>query len=259
MFALLIPLSAYANDESLETSQKSEVYLATIPKSGTHLMQKTMKLLNVELSYALEPGTNNSQPHLTHYLRLKNLDDLENVFSSKNKYIVTIRDPRDFMVSYVNWVMREQDRKVLPEWKALPMEKKLSQLISGKIPPKIDKFLWRDWHMENFFIARELMNRNLDNVLVLRFEDLVGTKGGGSDEKQYECLEKINLFLNLNYSKEQLDQICSSIWGGTGTFSNKKKKVGQWADLFKLKHISAFKKKYNNLLIDLGYESEPNW
>lgn len=259
VFVLVQSLFVSADAENVEVFEKNEVYLATIPKSGTHLVQKLMLMLDIELKYALEDKTNNPQPHLTHYLRINDIDKLEDVFSSKNKYIVSIRDPRDFMVSYINWVVREKDRKISSGWKSLSMEKKLSQLIKGNIPTKIDKFLWIDWHMENFFIASELMKKKLDNVLLLRFEDLIGSKGGGTDESQRESIKKICSFLDIEISGERLDGICSSLWGGTKTFGKSTKKVGQWVDEFQPKHVSLFKKNYNDLLVDLGYEDGPDW
>ncbi len=248
-----------AGTQTNEPAESPKVFVATVPKSGTHLLQKALAYLGIDAQYACNEQTGESLPHLTHYLRLKNIDKIKDFFSQDKKYIVTIRDPRDFTVSYINWVMQEKDRKALPKWKKMSMDRKLYQLITGKVSAKIDNFLWWNWHMENFYIAERLMKENMSNILVLRFEDLVGPNGGGSYEKQLDCVTQIATFAGLDLPQERLEEICSALWGGTTTFSGEKKKIAQWRNHFSKKHILLFKRKYNDLLIDLGYEKDSNW
>ncbi len=48
--------------------------------------------------------------------------------------------------------------------------------------------------------------------------------------------------------------------GNSATFDPKRpKKVGEWKHAFKPHQIAIFKEKYNHLLLELGYETDPNW
>ena len=57
-----------------------------------------------------------------------------------------------------------------------------------------------------------------EDVLTVRYEDLVGEKGGGSDKAQRETISKILQHIGRNYQNAELDILQSSLYGGTHTF-----------------------------------------
>ena len=104
------------------------------------------------------------------------------------------RDPRDVVTSRFNWqspknekvtnTMREFMKKV---YKHFPNDEAfLTSLIKG------EKFVNSDFTIgEKFRLSRGFLFHPA--VINIRFEDIVGEKGGGTDEKQ---LEMINLVIN---------------------------------------------------------------
>lgn len=57
-----------------------------------------------------------------------------------------------------------------------------------------------------------------DQVLTVRYEDLVGDQGGGSQETQIETIGKIFSFIGMSLSEMQIEEIAGSLYGGTHTF-----------------------------------------
>ncbi len=247
-----------ADVESQQRKTYSDVYVSTMPKAGTNLLFKALNLLEIDFKRKYDAKNNRLGSHLASMISVKNLKNIERAFDSKNKYIVLVRDPRDACISFINWVMREKDRKVDSDWKALPMRTKIHSLITESNSPE-QKALQSKFFLANFRIAQRLAEKKLENVLILHFEDLVGEMGGGTYEKQFQAVKSIVDFLDLKISDGKVSYACSKLWGGTGTFTKKRKKIGQWKDFFKPNHIRIFKRKYNDCLISLGYEKNRDW
>lgn len=245
------------------SSEQPKVYVATVPKAGTFLLIKALKLMNVDFygksgRYNEATWLQTGQAHLMHYIQSKEMEKLPEVFSSKNKYIVLYRDPRDFMISYLKWAALAKDRIILAEWRRVPFQDKISQAINETTPQRFNNFLaWKE-HFDNFYIVQELKKRNWDHVLMIKFEDLIGPKGGGSLKKQTEVLREIAKFLNIEITKRSIKKLQKALWGGTFTFTEEKQKVGQWKAHFTSQHIADFNNKHHSLLLDLGYEQDGN-
>ena len=101
--------------------------------------------------------------------------------------------------------------------------------------------------------------------LLIRFENLVGEKGGGSLNSQLEELKKIATFLNIPLSQDALSLIADELYGIesiqntalAATF--REGKIGAWRNTFKKEHKEEFKKRFNEYLIALGYEENDQW
>ena len=58
-------------------------------------------------------------------------------------------------------------------------------------------------------------------VLTIRFEDLVGAKGGGDDERQFDTIIKISRHIGLeNIKDDAIKHIQANLFGHTSTFRN---------------------------------------
>lgn len=55
-------------------------------------------------------------------------------------------------------------------------------------------------------------------VVQIRFEDLVGPKGGGSAEASVACGQRLASFLGLEVDVEQVERSMAGLFGGTTTF-----------------------------------------
>lgn len=91
------------------------------------------------------------------------------------------------------------------------------------------------------------------------FENLVGSKGGGSDEIQLEEIRKIANHIKVKLSPEQLKKVHDQLFGGSRTF--REGQITGWKKHFTPEMKAAFKKTpgANELLIELGYEKDTNW
>ena len=101
--------------------------------------------------------------------------------------------------------------------------------------------------------------KNQNNNLTIKFEDLVGERGGGSLSKQVTSIRAIinHLELRDNISDDMVFDIAKNSFGTSGTF--RKGKIGGWKSTFTSKDIELYKATIIDLLIDIGYESDKNW
>jgi len=111
--------------------------------------------------------------------------------------------------------------------------------------------------------ARTILDwENHPNAVHLRFEDLVGERGGGSNEKQSESIEVFCNALGVPITEEELGYLTENLWGVekkriSTTF--RKGEIGSWKKYFKPMHIKSFKRRLGEELILLCYEDGYDW
>jgi hypothetical protein len=92
----------------------------------------------------------------------------------------------------------------------------------------------------------------------IRFEDLIGSKGGGDDAKQIATVKAIAKHISVELSEERAQEIATNLFGITkNTF--RKGQIGAWKEEFTPEHKKLFKQYGGELLIKLGYEKDLNW
>ena len=137
------------------------------------------------------------------------------------KSIQIVRDPRDIVVSFAYWIETRPDFFLYPYFAPLSVEARMRLLIEGSV----------DTSVPVDSIAT-VMDRsygwltNAGKVLVVRFEDLVGEKGGGSYESQLQSIKSICRWLKKDESLAA--SIGENLFGGTNTF--RKGKAGSWKE-----------------------------
>jgi len=223
-------------------SYASEKYILTLPKSGTHLLKKIFtELMKTEIE-------------------IHHTDSIQVISLTKNAYVVSMRDPRDFFVSMKNFktfVAKESLRNgtVWPgmsfEYEAylnLSEDEKLLELLrigkssSNPVTKMFQSIL---------YALRD------PSALVIRFEDFIGAKGGGDNELQKKTVLEVLEWLGIHVNQYKVRYALSHCWGGSLTFH--KGVIGQWRNEFKPIHIEAFKDYWNQYLIDWGYETDWDW
>lgn len=255
--------------------------LITVPKSGSHLIIKALHLMTgtSPIWHVQFPSFWCVPPeHGFLYTHFCVSDTLEDNYRSLPdlKKVILIRDLRDVAVSIVKQIrktpwpgMSQADREAF--LKLSPDEQLLFAIqfeydvyeVAEKAPNSNQVSLVR--------IAEQALCYAQDPThLVIRYEDLVGNKGGGSSEKQCETLAALARFIECDLSQEKLSTIAAQLYGNDynpfgkedlknyrSTFA--KGKIGSWKEAFKTEHILAFKEKMGHLLIQLGYEKDLNW
>jgi hypothetical protein len=93
----------------------------------------------------------------------------------------------------------------------------------------------------------------------VRFEDLVGRNGGGSDEVQAQTIHAMANHIGIALSPDKFASIKNELFGNSSTF--REGSIDGWKKHFTPAMKDAFKKVpgANQLLIELGYEKDSNW
>ena len=91
---------------------------------------------------------------------------------------------------------------------------------------------------------------------MVKFEDLVGTKGGGSAEAQRLAVERMARHLGVEVEEATMRAVEEGLFGVGRTF--RKGQIGAWREEFSAEHERAVEEVLGSLLVELGYEADPN-
>ncbi|MBI4530371.1 MAG: hypothetical protein HY709_02515 [Candidatus Latescibacteria bacterium] len=175
-------------------------------------------------------------------------EGLANLFSEIGiTSLLILRDPRDVVVSHVNFALRPPHR-LSGHYQKLSDHERIMTSIVGVDPVLLnisDRYRRvLPWCSQPF------------NYTTF-FEKLIGPQGGGSYTTQIEELTNITRHMGLRYGSRDIDRVAKQVFGGTGTF--RKGVIGDWRNHFSEEHKRVFKELAGQLLIDLGYERDDDW
>lgn len=267
-------ITLYGENDASQTSQKvNDFFVLTIPKSGSFLIKKMLEMLsgrNYANPAGVFPQMNAfkffeedgsvyiSEPELEDYfLNMKqrnffvlahfNFADYARRFSDKNpEYIkiIQIRDLRDVCVSWAYFRVND----IRKEIGSTTFDQRLMYIITlgdqTTRTPLLNIY-------RNAVKTLEWIHK--DDVIVSRFEDLVGPQGGGSLEAQENLITHIANRLNIPMNGAKLNHIISNLFG-TGTPTFREGKIGSWKEHFTEAHKAAFEKHMGALQLELGYD-----
>lgn len=273
LFFLFIHLTICAEEE-IKAKDSNKIVLITIQKSGTHLLNKTLILLTGKRvkpiffsdsyndSYAFNAPSNNRSygshaiynPAHEHFL----IDNNCAVF-------FVYRDPRDQIISSFFWMKKSLD--FWPWMANIEMDEFISYMISDGNYFNISKYYsifnlpkknsYLDFHGIADVYNSYIPWKNIPGICNIRFEDLIGERGGGNNLKQDETIQNICHHVGIQLTPNLLNHVKTSLFGGTWTF--REGQIGSWKKHFTEEHKKVFKEIAGQLLIDLNYESDLNW
>ena len=262
-------------------SNKTLILCNSYPKSGTHLLYQILYSLpglqkwNDIVSVQALCGIMNTPSHIRWKIgsaphnsivrcHLMYCNEIREILQEFNcKVIFIYRDLRDVAISHARWITKEPriflhqyysqlndfDQQLMYSIKGVPVGTPFGSNISQ---PDIgqDFSRWQGWMSE-------------PTALAIKFEDLVGERGGGNEKCRFNTIQKIVDYLNIDLSSNEIESKFSSFTmnpkeshtfqkGGKGS-------IGGWKNVFKPKHKTAFKQVASNLLIKLGYEQNSAW
>lgn len=239
----------------------------TPEKSGTHLLTKAMERMTDKkttncwqhtlpsdqfLGFLQEAKTKNS------FLQMHALPTAEIINTLQKhsyKVLFLMRDPRDVAVSLLFYIEKGWQygpfRLDFP-YGLLTLDEKLDELITGAR---------YGLSAVQSIIGKRIPWTQLDPnfVYTVHFEKLVGAEGGGTKEAQLQELVNIANHLNISLTEEKIEFITNQLFGVPGEKTFRSGKIQSWKKHFKPQHVAAFKKKFNNELILLGYENDDKW
>ncbi len=238
-----------------------KVVLNALPKSGTHLLENVFfklpymrhsgrRTLFIEIQNPLEKKLRvlgkirKGQFQLAHMQYHSKV--LEVLKKNDLKMIQLVRDPRDVLISHLNYIQNidktQKSHRYISNYNTT--EDKIKAMINGKpnviepFPKVLNKFEpWLD----------------KKNILTVKFEDLIGDKGGGKTEKQILNVKSIAQFCEIKVADARIIEISGKIYSKKSSTFNKGK-IGNWKNVLDSKtqdHVNQNLKKY---IFSYGYD-----
>lgn len=177
------------------------------------------------------------------------------VEQSDMRMLIIIRDPRDVAISSANYLATRDDHFLHEHFRALsPDQRILTSILGVSEAQSRGAGELRDIRQRLDMILRW---RSEPRVHVVRFEDLVGQRGGGTRQAQYEAIAAIAQHLGVELEHDEIAQLGGQLFGGTHTF--RAGQAGTWRSAFKDAHLSAAEPLLADRLVELGYERDATW
>ena len=211
-----------------------KVLVISIPKSGTHLLERAL-CLHPQLYRKYQPTINNRNiVRYKNFSRLKpgqiavshlyfNSGLQEMIRSCGIKHIFMIRDPRDIVVSQIFYASSRKNHRLHASFSSIKeTNERLKLAIKGNDEQRIASIGRR---MESYYGWLD------SGGLIVRFEDLIGGKGGGDATSQTETLRTIFSYLEIDNGTEIITSIGDKLFANRGpTF--RKGTSGGWKEHF---------------------------
>lgn len=246
-------------------SRAPRVLANSIPKSGTNLLlralylmkplrRKLMRTISGEDSAAFIPKISKIGSGEIAAAHLKYDDQIANFISHRKiKHILMVRNLRDIAVSNYLYITYQDKEHRLHTYYADTLrtdDERLMASLAGISGTKLED------GVESLPLSEHIRSYSAwidePECLLVRFEDLVGARGGGSKEAQTNCLQRIRDFLNLDINDSSLASISARLFDeNTRTFN--KGQIGAWRDHFKPHHQAYFDEHLTHLMERFEY------
>ncbi len=244
-------IKAYRAYASVQIWRKGpRIFLNSLPKAGTHLLMSMLEtapgIMNARLHIerpASQTGTEIDAAALKRQLasirggqvataHLPYIASIAGLIANEGfRTVNLVRSPRDMLISryfYIVGLRRHRLHKHLVE--TYPDKKsRIIALIRGPQPGE-DTI---QGHFRPYAFPFTAFSGWLTApcVVTLRYEDLVGTRGGGSDERQLAALSTLARHLDLSTTGEHLQSRWAAVQHrGNATF--RKGQIGDWVNHF---------------------------
>lgn len=155
-----------------------------------------------------------------------------------------LRDPRDVLVSWAHYVPKTTWHYGQPGLEGLNLEQCIRKILYG--------YQSGDFWIESYsqILKRSMGWSKSHNVLVIRFEDLVGSLGGGDDLAQKIAIEKIAMFSGCDGVDSS--KLAETLFGGTKVF--RKGQIGSWREELSSELADEINKVLTLDISEMGYQ-----
>jgi hypothetical protein len=261
------------------TNADSCVIANGIPKSGTHLLYAIVNYLNKweeigvcvkrnqwesELSRedvdqhacAAESSINKLRNGQTVHAHLGWSQELENVIervtkARRVKHLMTYRDPRDCIVSQLNWVTYSEH---YPRSSSTKAHRRFMLQNFANDDDRLTYFIQQGGGYITGFLEFAPWLRS-SNCMTVKFEDLYTDSAALKEAGLGDVLKQVLTFLEIEEEPIDLLDFYKNVFGTSLTVSSEEQKVGQYKRVFKDQHHSLFDNpEFKDLLEEFGYE-----
>lgn len=169
--------------------------------------------------------------------------------TGKPRIIFNYRDPRDVMLSLINFLCGNT-RQGLSAFNNLTS---FSRILMSK--PNLDERISYALTDESFPCQASEFRRmqwllHHPDVHKTRFEDLVGPDGGGSATRQARATAELMSFLGIR--DQSREEIVKGLFN-RDSFSFYKGQIGGWQEVFTAEHRRLAEEKFGDVLAQYGY------
>jgi hypothetical protein len=175
------------------------------------------------------------------------------------RVFLMVRDPRDVVVSNAFYIAHKKPSHRLHHYFANQLdsdEERIQASIVGVSREELDgqqESKSMGDHIRAFMPWLEA-----DACMLMRFEDLIGEAGGGSAERQKECIRQVGNHIGLSLAEAEVQRIADNTFSrDSRTF--RKGKIGDWKNHFTNRHVEAVKEELGDIIVRLGYETDTDW
>ena len=190
------PIKRYLTSRKRCTSNDSGCYQIDLDNLGNRIKKKYLdSFINSIPENSFIPAHLPYSEELDCYLSAQRL-----------KVIYIIRDPRDVLLSYYNHQHRDPRYPFHDVFRTLPFEQCYQYILRGMKKGNITLASIKS-RVENsigWFTS--------DNVIGIRFEDLVGEKGGGTRANQINAIQKILSYLEIGSTNSGVERIADHLF-----------------------------------------------
>ncbi|MBW3661830.1 MAG: hypothetical protein KY469_01930 [Actinobacteria bacterium] len=167
------------------------------------------------------------------------------------RVVAVVRDPRAVAASLVPFVLERPHHFLHDRFAALAPEERLVASLTG-LPADERGLGLLDLGTRFGSIAAW---REDPNAIVVRFEDLVGSAGGGSDERRLEVLGRLAVHVSSPHDERVLATVADGLFGGTSTF--RRGSVDAWRADFRTEDHDLARATLGGVGASLGYDLGP--
>ena len=160
------------------------------------------------------------------------------------KTLFIIRDPRDVLVSWAHYIHKSPGHFAYSQHVGKNFEERIQLILEGGFLPN---GIFNESYASILRSSSGWLTE--PSVMVVRFEDLVGGGGGGSDATQFETINKIAEFIGAKSISPS--DIASQLFGGSKTFRTGK--IGGWNKELSPDMIAMVNHHVGHLMPAFGY------
>jgi len=173
------------------------------------------------------------------------VDLMEKLKRDNFSLLLMLRDPRAVLNSFVHYLTVNRKHFLFDAFQAMPLEEKYLSALHGVWTPRgaLQPLRVRCQALDSW--VKE------PGTALVHFEDLVGEKGGSSQERQIETLQKIAATLEIN--NPNFAKVSEDLFGpGRATF--RKGMVDSWKEEMPKSVIPDVVQEMSIILDSWGYE-----
>jgi hypothetical protein len=266
-------------DMKFANNELHKVLFISIPKCGTHVGLKLLDAAGfgfigypgalqpsddlVSYLYALRPGTYNAW----HFFWTEELSNI--IQSHEIKIVFLYRDPRAQLTSNMHFIKKTSQHPLHDYFtKFLKSDEEriialligfteyLGPLKKSLVDAGIGPYSKLPGGLNNLY---RVFSRWLTepNTITVRFEDIIGSRGGGSDHAQCKTIHEILSFIGVSSSDSMVETLCSTLYDRNSITFNKGR-IDSWKEDFTPRIEELFRRECSELMALWGYKLNDN-